>query len=128
MTDAVRVKLCAECTTVIFMLATSWCGPCKAFMPVRDELLAQDNVYNVKLKLKIHYQLFEQGTDDEVQKAFGVNSYPLILVYSPNTKKFVKYAGPRTADAISSFAASYHNGTMQTPVSLWQTAPRMINM
>jgi len=128
MTDAVRVKLCANCPTTLFMLATTWCGPCKAFAPVRDELLAQDNVYNGELNTKIHYKVFEHGTDDEVQKSFGVKGYPTILVFSPNTQKFVKYEGSRTADAISRFADSYHNGTMETPVSLWQTTPKMMVM
>jgi thiol-disulfide isomerase/thioredoxin len=126
--DAVRVNLCADCSTVIMLLASSWCGPCKAFKPVKDELLAQDGIFNLKLDTKIHYQLYESDVDGEVHKAFGVKSFPTILVFSPNTKKFVKYEGPRTADAISSFAASYHNGQLETPVSLWQTAPRMLAM
>ena len=123
-----RVKLCADCPTVLFMLASAWCGPCKMFKPVRDELLAQNDIYNTRLKLKLHYKLYESGTNDEVHKAFGVQSYPTILVFSPNTQKFVKYEGTRTADEISSFAAAYHGGSLQTPVSLWQTTPRMVDM
>jgi thiol-disulfide isomerase/thioredoxin len=121
-----RIKLCDKCPTVLFMLATKSCYYCKIFQPVRDQLLSQDNVYNTALKMKIHYTRFETGEDDEIQNAFGITSYPSILVFSSNTQKFVKYDGPRTADEISSFAARYHNGTMQTPVKLWQTTPRMI--
>ena len=126
--QGVRVKLCRECPTVLFMLASDWCGPCKNFKSTKNELLAQNNVLNERFNHKLHYQNYEHGQDDIVQKAFGVQGYPTILVFSPKTSKFVKYSGNRTADDITNFASAYHNGKLQQPVDLWTTVPRLVNM
>jgi thiol-disulfide isomerase/thioredoxin len=121
-----HVKLCKDCPTVIFMLASSWCGPCQLFKSCKDILLAQDNILNLRVNQKLHYINYEQGPDDAVQQAFGIPGYPTILVFSPITEKFVKYKGEREPEHIIDFASAYHKGELTEPVDLWKTVPKVV--
>ena len=123
-----KIKLCADCPTMTMMLASDWCGPCKRFGPTKDKLLALDDAYDSKHKIKMHFKVYEHGRDDEVHKAFGVKSYPTLIAYEPKTGKFTHYEGPRTTDDIKAYLAGVHKGDTIGPVKIWEQTPRLVNM
>ena len=59
-----------------------WCGPCKAMMPIIDDLASKYNTADSKIKIE------KVNIDKEPEKAdkFGVKAIPTIIIMNGDTE------------------------------------------
>lgn len=121
-----RITLESDGPTVVTFLASSWCGPCKKFGPVKDELLNLNNT--IQNQVKFYFQNYEHDNHKNIHDAFGVQSYPTILVFNPRLEKWYQYQGKRDTGSIVDYATKIYDGSSTTDTKLWTTVPGMVKM
>lgn len=78
--------------TKITLYYADWCGHCKTFKPVWNELKEYVKEHNIPLKL----EEYESSKDKAVVDKAGIKGYPTILV-EETTKKVYEYNGERSS-------------------------------
>ena len=95
---------CDTLPTIVAFTARQWCPHCVVLEPEWKKLREVDGIH-------VHF-LQCDASDDPIQElnncrltdAFNIQSFPTILIFSPDTKKFVVYSGARQADRMVHFA------------------------
>jgi protein disulfide-isomerase-like protein len=82
--------------TLLFFHA-DWCGHCQRFMPIFDKF--SKNINGGKLNIV----KFDADKEKNYVKSFGIQGFPSILLYEPNTKRFIDYNGDRTITDLVKF-------------------------
>ncbi len=84
---------CKDIPTVIAFTGKSWCGYCQVIEPELKKLQQMDGV-------SIHFMQFdiERGVRDELHQSFGVQSYPLLIVYCPKVDQYFVVTSRKAVD------------------------------
>lgn len=78
----------------VILCKASWCGHCKKFMPVWEEV-------SKALKDEADFVTYDSEDDKDKMKELGVKGFP--TVYREVDGERTEFKGPRTADALKAF-------------------------
>ena len=81
-----------ENDAVVDFYAT-WCGPCKMFGPVFEEVADKENINFVKLDV---------DKDSEIARKYGVMSIPTIILFK-NGKEIKRHTGFMSKEDLENF-------------------------
>ncbi len=76
----------------LWYFSADWCGPCKQFGPVMDELAKQGMPIK---KLNVDYT-------PDVAKRYGIKSVPTVILVE-NEQAKASFTGPRSAQQVIDF-------------------------
>ena len=76
----------------LWYFSADWCGPCKQFGPVMDELAKQGMSI---IKLNVDYT-------PDVAKRYGIKSVPTVILVE-NEQEKARFTGPRSAQQVIDF-------------------------
>lgn len=123
--------LCASCATIIAFTSKKTCEPCKKLEPVLENLKSYISTHP---EAKIEFLQFDtssiHSSDIELSvfTTFNIKTVPTLLVFSPKTRKFYTYKGPRNLTDVLTFAtlqvetASTNNIQTQN-LEMWTEQP-----
>lgn len=95
--NEVPKKLSKTAPSLIYFYA-EWCGFCKKFLPVWDELEnanKRDDINIVKFSCVTH--------KDKCDKINIISGYPTIILYQPDINNVIKFEGERSKQALINF-------------------------
>ena len=78
----------------VMFFKADWCGHCKKFMPVWEEVSAA-------LKDEADFIRYDSDKDKDIMKEHGVKGFP--TVKKEVDGEVTEFQGPRTAEALKSF-------------------------
>lgn len=81
-----------EDKAVVDFYAT-WCGPCKMFGPIFEEVSTKENINFIKLDVDKH---------SEIAREYGVMSIPTILLFEKG-KEIKRYTGFMSKEDLENF-------------------------
>ncbi len=86
---------------VLVKFEASWCGPCKAMIPVLNEV---SNSYG-DLEGETIIAAIDADEEFEIGDRFEIQAFPTIKLFlrGQNQESNVDYQGPRSADAFKNF-------------------------
>ena len=109
------LQLCKEHVTFVAFTA-DWCHNCVAMKPELVKLKQKANENNC------HFFWFDVGdaANKQLFQDFNIPGFPTLLRYNPQAKKWTKYEGERTAEAILKCAAKNECNDKE-----WTNAPAL---
>lgn len=88
----------SDTKVTVMLFKADWCGHCKNFIP---EWTKFKNKYP-------SCEEYDADKNDDVNKKFGVNSYPTVLIKTNEHDEPIKYTGERTSDALEKYVNSLY--------------------
>jgi len=82
--------------TQFYYFSTAWCGPCKAFKPVVQEVVAEKN---------IPMQFIDAQHNQALAQQFGVTSVPTIIA-AKNGQTVFRHTGAMAKSALANTLAA----------------------
>jgi len=79
----------------VYLFKAEWCGHCKAFLPVWDEL-------NKKYKSKYNFVTFDSDNNKSEMKKWNIQGFPTLMLKN-SEGQVVEFRGSRDIETVSAF-------------------------
>ena len=86
-----------ECAVVLFY--APWCGHCKTFKPVFQEVMDELNGKQTASKKKLKIKMVNCDEEKELGKKYGISAYPTVKILGDDGS-VIEYEGSRDKEAL----------------------------